>query len=249
MKKQNILSFFDVSKNFKKKNVLDGLTLNISQGDIFGIVGESGCGKSTLFKILFDFMPLDFGHILFFGKEITKNLKMVRTRVGFATQEDTFYHKLTVAENIAYYARLYGIKGAALHERTAELLKLFKLEGYEKTLAEKLSGGMKKRLGLVISLIHDPDVFLLDEPTVGLDPILRDEIWRWIKKINDLGKTVIVISHLFEELERNCSKIAIMTRGRILVVGNADTYKRVWPEKNLNQIFESILKKEAASNV
>ena len=143
-----------------------------------------------------------------------------------------------------YYARLYGIKSAVLKKRKEELFDLFKLSDYRKSLAERLSGGMKKRLCLAISLVHDPDIFLLDEPTVGLDPMLREEVWSWIKKINSLGKTVIVISHLFEELENNCDRVAVMNRGRVLAIGQVPTYKRLWLNKTLNKIFEEIVKRD-----
>jgi len=237
-----IISFVNLSKSFKKQTVLDGLSLDILEGEILGIVGKSGCGKSVLLRTLFGFVIPDFGQLFFAGEDVAKNPAVVREKIGFATQEDTFYHKLTVNENITYYAKLYDVRSNELKKRAAQLLELFKLSEHTNALAEKLSGGMKKRLCLAISLIHDPDVFLLDEPTVGLDPMIRDDIWSWIKKINALGKTVIVVSHLFEELERNCHRIAVMNRGKILCVGSQGTYNRLWPGKNLNQVFDELIK-------
>jgi ABC-2 type transport system ATP-binding protein len=240
--KEIILSFSNLEKRFNKKTVLDNLSLDIAKGEIMGIIGKSGCGKTVLLRTLFGFLKPDSGQIFFMGKDVTKSMNVVKTRIGFATQDDTFYPKLTVKENMNYYARLYGIKKRVLKAKTEELLDLFKLEEYTNMVAERLSGGMKKRLCLAISLIHDPDVFLLDEPTVGLDPVLREEVWSWIKKINLLGKTVIVVSHLFEELEQNCDRIAVMNNGRFMTVGYQKTYGRLWPGASLNKIFENLVK-------
>jgi ABC-2 type transport system ATP-binding protein len=240
----SIINFIDITKEFGKQRVLDALSMDVAKGEILGIIGKSGCGKSTLLKTLFGFTKLESGKVYYLGRDVTRSLNVVKTRMGFATQDDTFYPKLTVKENMIYYAKLYNLKGKKLKENYEKLIGLFGLKEYEKKYAEDLSGGMKKRLGLAISLIHDPDVFLLDEPTVGLDPMLREEIWDWIRKINALGKTVIVVSHLFDELEKNCHRIAIMNKGKILCIGAVQSYKRLWPNEQLAQVFEGLVQND-----
>lgn len=233
-----IIRFLNVSKIFGKELVLHNLNLEIGEGEIFGIIGKSGCGKSVLLKTLLGLIPIDFGDIYFRDISLRKNPTFVKKNIGFATQQDTFYDKLTIKENLIYYGKLYGLKTEKIREKEDELLDFFKLKRYKNYLARELSGGTRKRLCLAIALIHDPDVILLDEPTIQLDPLLRQNIWDWIKKVNKAGKTIVVTSHLFEELERNCTQIAVMHNRKIATVGPPTIYRRLFSKcLTFNEIF------------
>jgi ABC-2 type transport system ATP-binding protein len=216
-KKSVIIEFKGVSKRFGKKKVLEDINLKIDEGEIFAIIGRSGSGKSTLMRIFLGIYRPDAGRVLFEGRDITRNPRQLRTLVGLTTQENSFYDKLSVYENLVYYGNLYsiGLGRRALRQRIHEILKSVELDNDLKTLAGNLSGGMKRRLDFAISLIHDPKILVLDEPTTGLDPILVKQFWRIIRAVAERGKTILVISHVFPEIVENCDRACILHKGRI----------------------------------
>jgi len=232
-----IIFLDDILKKYRKNKVLNGLTLNVEKGEILGIMGKSGCGKTTLLKGLIGMINYDSGKIYFNGEKINiLNKNFLRNRVGFASQENMLYEELTLMENIVYYGKLYNLKKSEIIENASQLLGLSGLSNSKRLLIKNFSGGMKKRANILVSLVHDPDVLILDEPTTGLDPILRSSIWEYILKINKQGKTVIVSSHLIEELQEYCTNVAFMHRGRIL--GKYDIKdKEKFSEETLNKIF------------
>ena len=207
-----------VGKSFKKNVVLKDVNLEARGSEILGLVGKSGCGKSTLLKILVGYYEPEKGKILLNNKDISKDVLGLRRAVGYTTQENSFYEKLTVAENMNYYANLYRVPLKTKEGRIKNLLAQVGLLRHKKLLAEKISGGMKRRLDFAISLVHDPSILILDEPTTGLDPILVEEFWKIVVEIVKKGRTAIVISHLFDELEENCSRIGIMDKGKIIKI-------------------------------
>ncbi len=225
-----VIEFKEVSKRFGKNTVLDMLDLNIAKGEIYGLVGPSGCGKSTLMKILLGIYSPDSGQILINGEDVSKDRKRIRKLVGYTTQENSFYEKLTVLENMKYYADLYGTSRKHLED----LLKDVQLLKARNTLAGSISGGMKRRLDFAISLIHDPEILVLDEPTTGLDPILVKQFWEIVAKTKGKGRTIVVSSHIFSELEDNCSKVGIMFSGRIRHTIDLDNMR---DKKELIRIF------------
>src|SRR3989344_6626610 len=174
-----ILELRDVRKIFGKRSVLDGFSLDIREGEILGIVGPSGCGKSTLFKILLGYYAPTKGEVLLNGTNIMKNLDRLRNTIGYTTQDDSFYAKLTVGENMRYYAHLYNVKlnGKKLTIHIDTILDQVKLNYAKNRKVEHISGGMRRRLNFAISLLHNPSILVLDEPTTGLDPILVGQFW------------------------------------------------------------------------
>ncbi len=228
--KRSIISFKNIVKGFGKITVLHKLSLDVNQNEVLGLIGRSGCGKSTLLKVLIGAFKPDSGKLLYKGKDITGNSDEIRHLVGLTTQENSFYEKLTIYENMVYYSRLYGIKKDA--DKINSILKSVELFEKKKQLAGDISGGMKRRLDFAISLLHDPDLLILDEPTTGLDPILVKQFWNVVNKIKKKGKTIIVISHIFDELIDNCDRVAVMHKGTIK--------KTVQVRKgtNLSQMFD-----------
>jgi len=207
----------NLTKRFGKKNViLDNISLDIPYGEIFGILGKSGSGKTTLLNLIIGFYKPTKGKVYFQGRDIFKTFGDIERRFGFSTQGLSFYSKLSVMENMYYFGRLYGLKKNEIKEKADELLKLVELDKAKKTLGENLSMGMQKRLDIACSLIHDPEILILDEPTQDLDPLLRKEILSLIKRINDKGTTILITSHLLGEIDYLCKNIAIINDGKVI---------------------------------
>lgn len=210
MEKQVLISFQNISKTFKNKPVLLNLNLNIYENEIVALLGKSGCGKSTLLKILIGFYSLDRGQVLYKNENISNNYNKIKNITGFVTQENSFYEKLTIEENLIFFAKLYKVKKYNLNYRINYLLKLVKLENSRKILSDKISGGMKRRLEFAISLVHNPELLILDEPLTGLDIQIRDELWEVLKDIKDSGVTVIISTHLLKSAQEHCSRVVIL---------------------------------------
>ena len=203
-----------ITKRFKEKVVLYNINLDVPKGKIFGIIGRSGCGKTTLLNIIIGYLRPSEGRVFYKGKK----LKNVENVFGFASQQSSFYDKLTVEENLRYFGRLYGLKTSIIKNRINELVMIFGLHDALKTQGNNLSKGMQKRLDIACSLIHKPFILILDEPTADLDPILRREVLRIVKRINSLGTTIIITSHILGEIEYLCDEIAILNNGKLVCV-------------------------------
>jgi len=238
------LEFKEVMKRFGKKEVLSEVSFTVKQGEIFGLIGVSGGGKTTLLNILVGMARASGGKILFGDKNVLRKPSYLRKAVGFATQRNMLFEELSLKENAFYFGKLYKMRMSDILSRFEELTSLLGLDGFEDFQIRKFSGGMIKRANLLVSLIHNPKLLVLDEPTIGLDPLLRDILWKYIHSINLQGTTIIVISHLLEEIEENCKTIGILKRGKIVALGGISQYKRAYKNKSLSDIFEDILKNE-----
>jgi ABC-2 type transport system ATP-binding protein len=229
MVEDRIIDFKGVRKEFKDKVVLNDVSLSINKGEIFGVIGLSGSGKTTLFNTLIGFLEPDAGQINYYhnGKQIpiSKDNEVVKTHFGFATQEPSFYPKLTAMENLDHFGALYRIKKRVREQYIDFLLKLVDLYDARDTISSSLSGGMQKRLTIACALIHNPKVLILDEPTADLDPYLRNKAWDIIKSIRKNGTTVLISSHLLDEVDLLCDRIAILHNGVILEMGTPDELK------------------------
>ncbi len=238
------LDFVGVKKRYGKKEVLSDVTLSIQENEIFGLVGSSGGGKSTLLKILVGMASASGGKILFRDKDVLRRPEFLRKNIGFATQKNMLFDELTLKENAFYFGRLYSMGRREIRERFLELTPLLGLSGFENLQIKNYSGGMVKRANLLISLIHNPKLLILDEPTVGLDPVLRDILWKYIHNINKNGTTILVISHLLDEIGEHCDRAGILKRGKIVAFGSIKQYKKAYMGKNFQEIFEAIIKNE-----
>jgi ABC-2 type transport system ATP-binding protein len=227
-----------VSKVFDRRVVLDNIDLEINAGEIFGIIGASGSGKSTLLSILIGFLKPETGEVSFrtehllehkdshIFKSVFKHTDELKKVVGMAAQNPSFYTTLTVKENLNYFGTLYSLTPDTLKSNVTTLINLMDLQGSENRQAKNLSGGMQRRLDMACSLIHDPRILILDEPTADLDPLLRNHIWRLVRKINKRGTTIILASHHLSELELLCSRIAILKEGKVLAIGTPNELKQ-----------------------
>lgn len=230
---QVVLKIEKIKKHFDSNKVIDGVSLDINSGEVFGIIGSSGSGKTTFLKTIVGFLPSDSGNIFFNLSEndspnfinVSSNSDLIKKRFGFAAQHPSFYEKLTVSENLDYFGALYGLGKEARLTNISTLLDLVGLSHAKDIVAINLSGGMKRRLDIACSLIHNPDLLILDEPTSDLDLILAKQIWDLIRKINKKGTTIVVASHDLPEVETICSRVGILVNGKIQQIGTLDALK------------------------
>ncbi len=262
LNKQPLIMVKNISKSYRKKLVLKDVTFEVFSGDIFGLVGMSGSGKTTLFQIMAGMITIQAGDVLI-RHDITgpkkkqdlpdylsvfRNPYIIKRNFGFASQLPSFYEHLTVEENLQMYGSLYGLKDKRIKENTSHLLGLVDLTDERDTIAEELSGGMQRRLDIACSLIHDPKVLFLDEPTSDLDPIMRKQIWKLILEINKKGTTIVLASHILEEVESLCTKVAIIHDKRVLGYGTLKELKGMFKrgkksKGTLTDLFETLAKK------
>jgi lipooligosaccharide transport system ATP-binding protein len=211
-----------VVKQFGDVRALDGLELVVPRSTTFGLLGPNGAGKSTLMRVLTGTAVPTAGTVAVLGMPLPEAAVQVRSRTGLVAQADNLDDELTCAENLTVYARLYGIAAPERAAAVAAGLAFARLSDRADTLATALSGGMRRRLQIARGLLHGPDVVLLDEPTVGLDPQIRQDVWRQIEAIRVSGATVVLTTHYIEEAERLCDDVAIVDHGRVLARGRPD---------------------------
>lgn len=206
-----------VERRYGRLIALHDLSLSIRRGETLGLLGPNGAGKSTLMNLLVGADEPNAGSITLDGCAVT--LRATRARIGIAPQEIALYGELTAAENLAFAGRMYGLSGARLKERTEHALRLAELIPRRDDRVRTFSGGMQRRLNLACAVVHEPDLLLLDEPTVGVDPQSRNHIFDALEQLRSLGVTIVYSTHYMEEAERLCDRIAIMDHGRILARG------------------------------
>src|SRR5689334_12070038 len=198
---------------------LDGISFDVRPAEIFGLLGPNGSGKTTLFRILSTLMVPSSGSALIAGFNPAKQPNQVRRRIGVVAQAQSVDVKLTARENLMHQGHLYGLSGARLKQRIAEMLERVGLSDRANDLVETFSGGMQRRVELAKGLMHRPSVLLLDEPTTGLDPGARRDLWLYLDNLREHeGVTVLVTTHLMEEAER-CSRLAILNQGKVVTLG------------------------------
>ncbi|MBI5390504.1 ABC transporter ATP-binding protein [Candidatus Woesearchaeota archaeon] len=223
-----VILFEHVTKKLGNKDILKDISFQIFPGETFGIIGPSGSGKTTLLRTLIGFYGADKGKIYYQQRDITTNLKMIRQLFGFASQENCFYDELSCVQNLKYFGTLYGLTDEVIKSNSHDLLSLVGLLDMSDELARNLSGGMKRRLDVACALMHNPKVLIMDEPTVGLDPVLRKSMWHVIKAIAQHGTTIILTSHLMDEIEHLCNGVAMISAGRLLAVGSPNRLKEMY---------------------
>jgi len=217
---------------------LDDLSLSIDAGTFFGLLGPNGAGKSTLLSILCGLRAPTRGQARIHGQDVVTDPQPVKSALGLVPQDLALYPTLTARENLAFFGRMQGLTGARLRERIAACLAIAGLEGFADRRAETYSGGLKRRLNLVIGLIHEPRLLILDEPTVGIDPQSRHFIHESLRHLHNAGMTILYSTHYMEEAESLCDDIAIIDRGRILARGTVPALLRAHRDGGIEAHFE-----------
>ncbi|MEP1125583.1 MAG: ABC transporter ATP-binding protein [Ilumatobacter sp.] len=214
----DVITFHDVGKTFGDTWVLEHMSFSLSPGTILGLIGPSGCGKTTTVRIANGFHRPDAGDVTIFGTAPTELDPVDRTRIGYLPQHPVLFDTLSLRENLNFHASLNGVRFSR-KRRVADLLELVDLEDDERKLVSEASGGMKRRLALAGALVHGPDVLMLDEPTAGIDPILRRRFWEHFRMLRDSG-TALVVSTQFVDEASNCDVVAMLAHGRVAALGS-----------------------------
>ena len=221
-----ILEVKDVSKKYGKKQVLSGVSFDIEEGDMFGLIGPNGAGKSTLINIITRILDPLNGEVLIGGHSIKKKPIEAKKLIGLVPQELALSEDISAIDNLNFFASLYGLSGKKLKEAVNEALEVVGLTEKKKEKVKKFSGGMKRRLNLAAAIMHKPRLLILDEPTVGIDPQSRNNIFEYLRKVNSQDKTTILYtSHYMEEVEELCKNIFVIDEGREIAYGSLNSVK------------------------
>jgi len=237
---ENIIEVENLSKQYDGGTVaVDDLTFAVRRGEFFGFLGPNGAGKSTTMNMLVNLVKKSSGTIRIAGFDIDKNPQEIYKRVGFAMQEVGLDETATAMEMLQLHGHLYHLTKAEIEERSKKLLKLVELEKVANRYTSTYSGGMQRRFDLALSLIHNPEVLFLDEPTTGLDPHARQLIWNHLRELNRDGMTIFLTTHFMDEAEALCERIAIMDSGKIVTEGSIPQLLEKHNAKNLEEVFLS----------
>lgn len=219
-----------LSKQFGDRKALDQLSLSLKAGEIYGLLGPNGAGKTTALNLLCGLLQPDSGEILVQGKPVCKATKLV---VGVMPQQNLLYQSLTCAENLAFIARIYGLGKRKTAQRVQACLAAVNLAARADSVVGDLSGGMQRRLSLAAAIIHNPKLVVLDEPSTGLDIEARYEVWDLIRSLKQQGVTVLLTTHLLDEVERLCDRIGIIKQGQLLAEGTLETLRQRIPAEEI----------------
>jgi len=223
----NVLEVKQLTKKFGDYIAVDQISLAVMEGEIFGFLGANGAGKSTTIHMIASLLRITKGEIRVLGQDIARNSRFAKSSIGIVPQELAIYEDLTAYENVEFFAGLYGLRGSELKARAKEALTFVGLDDKHAAYPRTFSGGMKRRLNIACAIAHRPKLLIMDEPTVGIDPQSRNYILDSVKKLNQLGSTIIYTSHYMEEVEELCTRIAIIDHGKIIAEGTKQELKSI----------------------
>jgi ABC-2 type transport system ATP-binding protein len=208
-----------ISKSYGNMKALENVSLAIKKGEVFGLIGPNGAGKSTLSKIITGMLKQDSGVVFINGIELAKNFSKIKSYMAIVPQDVSFFMDFSVEENISFFATLYGLDANTARQRTDYLINWLYLEKFKNIKAKNLSGGYKRLLNIACSLVNDPQIIIMDEPTVGLDPKVRQIFWEKITYLKEQGKTICLTTHYMDEAQHLCNTIGLISNGKLLVNG------------------------------
>ncbi len=231
-------------RRFHKTIAVKDLTFSIRQGDVFGLIGPDGAGKTTTLRMLAGVLKPTSGQAHVLGEDVVRNPEALRDKVGYMPQHFSLYGDLSVLENLQFFAEIYSTPRAERADRIARLLRFAQLEQFADRPAAKLSGGMKKKLGLACALIHNPRLLLLDEPTNGVDPVSRREFWDILSELHLQGVTILITTPYMDEAER-CNQVGLMFRGELIEQGEPEALRQLAPGEMLALYTPELARTEA----
>jgi len=229
-----IVEVENVSKQFGPITALAGVTLDVPSGIIYGLLGPSGSGKTTLIRLIAGAMRASAGQVRVFGRPQPSRANAAR--IGYMTQAAALYPDLSLRENLTFFGTLYGLDDRRLRERVEAIAAEVELADRLDSPLHTFSGGMRQRASLACALLHEPDLLILDEPTVGLDPVLRRAFWERFRRLAAAGRTLIVSSHVMDEADR-CDRLAFLREGRLLATGSPSELRQITEQANLEDAF------------
>ncbi len=243
-----MLNISHLSKSFNSLKAVDDISFEVDKGEIFGFLGPNGAGKTTTISMISGLLKPDSGKIIIDGLDQDTNIKKIKKLMGVVPQDMAFYEELTAKENLSFWGKLHGMGKKTLNERMAYLLTKTGLSGRENDPLKKYSGGMKRRINLIIGLIHQPKLLLLDEPTLGIDVQTKLNIYEIIQEASEKDSTVIYTTHNLKEAEELCHRIAIIDNGKILAIGTLEELIQIVGEKDI-VLIQGNFKAEQASQI
>lgn len=208
----------ELHKSFNEHKAVDGVSFTIYKGEIFGLLGPNGAGKTTTIRMLSTVLEPDSGDVMIGGYSVRRDANAVRSLIGVCPQELALYEELSALDNLVFFGRMVGLDGKEARAQAAARLELLGLAQRAKGRVDKFSGGMKRRVNLAVSLMGHPELLFMDEPTVGIDPQSRNNIYDTIEGLRDKGMTILYTTHYMEEADRLCDRVAIMDGGRIIAI-------------------------------
>ena len=223
-------------KSYGANVAVAGVSLEVNKGEIVGLLGPNGAGKSTTVAMLCGLTPPDRGTVSIAGEPFSGDASGVKRRIGLVTQDISLYEELPAVGNLELFGALYGLKGETLRSRVAEALSLVGLADRARDKPSTFSGGMKRRLNIACALVHDPEVLLLDEPTVGVDPQSRNAIFDNLETLRSRGKALVYTTHYMEEADRLCDRVVIIDHGKVIASGTKDEVRRMLPSRSTRRL-------------
>ncbi|WP_047982853.1 ABC transporter ATP-binding protein [Ornithinibacillus californiensis] len=240
-----MIELVNLTKEYKNVKAVKNLSMFIERGEIVGLLGPNGAGKSTAISMLSSLVEPTSGDVRFENSSIIKNPSKFRKIVGIVPQEIALYEDLTAEENLHFFGRIYHLRGAKLKQKVEEVLEQIGLSDRRKDVVKKFSGGMKRRLNIGVAMLHDPEMIIMDEPTVGIDPQSRNYILETVKRLNEeRNMTVLYTSHYMEEVEFLCDRIYIMDKGDLIASGTKEEIKKILSSENTIAIKADRFNKE-----
>lgn len=227
----------DLTKKFEDITAVDGLSLNINKGELFGLLGPNGAGKTTIINILCGLVTPTKGSVSVGGYNVQKELQNVKELIGVCTQETAVYPFLTGRENVELFGNLHAMPKQRIKKNAEDLLEHLGLIEDANRRVGKYSGGMKRRINLIMALVHDPEIAFLDEPTVAMDPQSRRAVWDFIRELRKQGRTIILTTHYMEEAEELCDRVGIVDHGKLIALGSPRHLKDKFSAKDLEEVF------------
>ncbi|PLS16117.1 export ABC transporter ATP-binding protein [Bacillus sp. M6-12] len=245
----------DIKKTFSQMEVVRGISFTVQKGESFGLLGPNGAGKSTTIGMICGLLSCDSGEITVSGSSVKRRPMDIKRKIGVVPQEIALYPTMSAKDNLLFWGKMYGLSGAQARKRADEVLEFVGLADRAKHKIETFSGGMKRRINIGASLMHEPELLIMDEPTVGIDPQSRNHILETVKELNKQGMTVIYTSHYMEEVDFLCNRIGIVDQGKMIALGTKDDLcKRLAGgtaiKMSLNSLDDSFIESiKALSNV
>jgi ABC-2 type transport system ATP-binding protein len=236
------VTFEDVVKRYGASRALDGLSLSIPSGQMFGLIGPDGAGKTTAIRLMCGLLHAEAGTVRVLGHDPVREHRAITHAVGYLSQRFSLYGDLSIDENIAFFAEIHGVRRYA--QRRQRLLELTGLAPFRTRLADRLSGGMKQKLALACTLVHEPRLIVLDEPTTGVDPVSRREFWKLLSEFLEMGITIVVSTPYLDEAER-CARVALLHEGRLLALDAPDALRASLPGRVV-EVFAADRERAAA---
>jgi len=234
---EQAITIRNLTKKYEEKTAVENLSLQVAKGELFGLLGPNGAGKTTTINILCGLVKPTSGDAEIYGYDVLKQTQKVKELIGVCTQETAVYPYLSGAENLELFGNLHGLNKTMLRKRSRMLLGRLGLTEEAKRVTAKYSGGMKRRLSLALTLIHDPQVAFLDEPTVAMDPQSRHAVWDFIKDEKAQGKTIVLTTHYMEEAEMLCDRVGIIDFGKLIALGTPMQLIADNQARNLEEVF------------